>query len=192
MENVYSQQDFQHRNRSLKKSFLLLYRDGGDLSRCAVENLQTVHIKPNISFNIFGADTTTVKDIHLQYRIDTVPALLIFSGGELINVIKGCQNKAFYQGLADNALCQADAPADQPSKRITVYSTPTCPWCNTLKSYLRKNGVSFRDIDVSKDHQAAQELVRRSGQQGVPQTDINGQIVVGFDQAKLKTALNLQ
>ncbi len=57
---------------------------------------------------------------------------------------------------------------------ITVYSTPTCPWCRMLKDYLRQNKVDFRDIDVSSDHEAAREMVSKSGQTGVPQTEING------------------
>ncbi|MBA4410258.1 MAG: NrdH-redoxin [Odoribacter sp.] len=76
--------------------------------------------------------------------------------------------------------------------QVTVYSTPTCSWCNTLKSWLKQNNISFRDVDVSRDEKAAQDLVRRSGQQGVPQTEINGQIVVGFDQQRLKQLLEIQ
>jgi glutaredoxin len=56
---------------------------------------------------------------------------------------------------------------------------------------LRQNRISFTDIDISHDEKAAQNLVRRSGQQGVPQTEINGQIVVGFDQPKLKKLLEI-
>jgi glutaredoxin-like YruB-family protein len=80
---------------------------------------------------------------------------------------------------------------EKTQKRVTVYSTPTCSWCNTLKSYLRKHQVPFTDIDVSKDQRAADELVKRSGQMGVPQTDINGQMVVGFEQKRLNQLLEL-
>jgi glutaredoxin-like YruB-family protein len=72
-----------------------------------------------------------------------------------------------------------------------VYSTPTCSWCNTLKTWLRKNNIPFTDVDVSRDQRAAEELTRRTGQQGVPQTEINGQIVVGFNQPRLKELLEL-
>ncbi|MEZ4999996.1 MAG: glutaredoxin domain-containing protein [Bacteroidales bacterium] len=78
-----------------------------------------------------------------------------------------------------------------PQKRVTVYSTPTCSWCNTLKTYLKDNHIIFRDIDVSTDQKAAAEMVRRSGQQGVPQTDINGTMIVGFDRARIDRMLEI-
>ncbi|MBN1792210.1 thioredoxin family protein [Candidatus Woesearchaeota archaeon] len=65
---------------------------------------------------------------------------------------------------------------------ITVYSTPTCPYCHMLKDHLKKKGVKFQDVDVSKDHEAAHRMISKSGQMGVPQTEINGKIIIGFDQ----------
>ena len=63
---------------------------------------------------------------------------------------------------------------------VTVYSTPSCPYCVYAKNYFIKNGVVFNDIDVSRDRAAAEEMVRRSGQMGVPVIDIDGNILVGF------------
>lgn len=68
---------------------------------------------------------------------------------------------------------------------VTVYSTTTCPWCDRAKAYLKQNGVPFVDIDVAKDYNAAMEMVRVSGQQGVPVTVADGEVILGFDQAKL-------
>ncbi len=76
-------------------------------------------------------------------------------------------------------------------KRVIVFSTPTCPHCNRAKHYLRSRGVRFRDVDVSRDRAAARDMVRRSGQQGVPVLDIGGKIVVGFDRAKIDQLLGL-
>lgn len=56
-------------------------------------------------------------------------------------------------------------------KSVTVYTSPSCSWCHTLKSYLRKNQVRFGEVDISRDQRAAEELVRRSGQQGVVETE---------------------
>lgn len=75
-------------------------------------------------------------------------------------------------------------------KKVVVFSTPTCSWCRKLKSYLRAKGVRFVDVDVSKDAKAARDMVRKTGQQGVPQMWINNQPVVGFDQAKIDKLLN--
>lgn len=65
-------------------------------------------------------------------------------------------------------------------KKVIVYSTPTCPYCVYAKQYFMKNGVEFTDIDVSRDHAAAKEMIQKSGQMGVPVIDIAGEIVVGF------------
>lgn len=68
---------------------------------------------------------------------------------------------------------------------IKVYSTPSCPWCKVAKNYLASKHVAFEDVDVSRDREAAMEMVQKSGQRGVPVIDINGKIVVGFDQATI-------
>jgi glutaredoxin 3 len=68
---------------------------------------------------------------------------------------------------------------------VTVYSTPTCPWCDRAKDYLRSNNVPFEDKDVASDYEAAMEMIRRSGQQGVPVIATEDEVVVGFDQVRL-------
>ncbi len=77
-------------------------------------------------------------------------------------------------------------------KRVIVFSTPTCPHCNSAKRYLRERGIPFRDVDVSRDPAAARDMIRRSGQQGVPVIDIGGKIVVGFNKAEVDRLLGLQ
>jgi len=72
---------------------------------------------------------------------------------------------------------------------IKVYSTPTCPWCMKLKAWLKQKGVQYKDIDVSDDDSAAEEMMKKSGQMGVPQTEINGKIIVGFDQEAIEAEL---
>ncbi|MBU3181543.1 glutaredoxin family protein [Clostridium psychrophilum] len=72
---------------------------------------------------------------------------------------------------------------------IKVYSTPACPWCTITKDYLRSKNFSFEDVDVSKNRKAAMEMVKKSGQRGVPVIDINGKIIVGFDQATIDKLL---
>lgn len=66
------------------------------------------------------------------------------------------------------------------TNKIIVYSTPTCPYCVYAKEFFKDNGVVFEDVDVSKDHNRAMEMMRKSGQQGVPVIDIDGHIIVGF------------
>jgi glutaredoxin 3 len=76
-------------------------------------------------------------------------------------------------------------------KTVKVYSTTTCPFCVMVKQFLKDNGIAFDDIDVSADAAAAQEMITKSGQMGVPVIDINGQVIVGFDKAAISKALNI-
>ena len=77
------------------------------------------------------------------------------------------------------------------AKSVKVYSTPTCPWCIRAKQFLQENNVVFENIDVSSNENAVEELKKKSGQMGVPVLDIEGQIIVGFDQEKIKVALGI-
>lgn len=72
---------------------------------------------------------------------------------------------------------------------ITIYSTPTCVFCNAAKQYLKSQDIKFTDIDVSKDMQAATKMVEISGQMGVPVIDVDGEVVVGFYKPQLETVL---
>jgi glutaredoxin 3 len=76
--------------------------------------------------------------------------------------------------------------------RVIVFSTPTCTYCTAAKKYFREHKIKFRDVDVSKDPVAARDMVRRSGQQGVPQIDIGGRIIVGFDRPKINQMLGIR
>lgn len=74
---------------------------------------------------------------------------------------------------------------------VTVYSTPTCAFCKLTKTFLLEHKVDFIDIDVMADQDKAREMIQKSGQMGVPVVDIDGEIVVGFDQKELKRLLNI-
>ncbi|MDD3420748.1 MAG: glutaredoxin domain-containing protein [Methanocellales archaeon] len=73
--------------------------------------------------------------------------------------------------------------------KIKVYSTPTCPYCRLAKNFLKEKGVDFEDVDVSVDRKAAEEMIQKSGQMGVPQIEINGKIIVGFDKGAIEKEL---
>lgn len=77
----------------------------------------------------------------------------------------------------------------QMAHNVTVYSTPTCPWCTRAKSYLKEIGVPYEEKDVSVDVVAAREMVKFSGQMGVPVLSIDGNVVVGFDKKKIDQLL---
>lgn len=72
---------------------------------------------------------------------------------------------------------------------VTLYTAPTCGFCHQLKSYLNQRGVAHTEYDVSRDRNAAMEMVRISGQQGVPVLMVDGQVVVGFDRRRIDQLL---
>ena len=76
-------------------------------------------------------------------------------------------------------------------KSVKVYSTSTCPWCIRVKQFLKDNNIPFQDVDVSSDQAAGEEMIQKSGQMGVPVLDIAGEIIVGFDKEKIKSALGM-
>lgn len=75
--------------------------------------------------------------------------------------------------------------------KVKIYSTTSCPWCTKAKDYLKEKHVEFEAVDVSSDREAAAEMVTKSGQQGVPVLDIDGTIVVGFNQPMIDKLLGL-
>lgn len=75
--------------------------------------------------------------------------------------------------------------------KVIIYTSPTCGFCRLAKEYFRENEVEFEEKDVASDQQARQEAVEKSGQMGVPIIDIDGEIVIGFDQPKLDQLLNI-
>jgi len=189
---VKSIKDLETRLGSEKRSFLLIYKKGSDQSDRAFQNLSDAADNAD-NIGLFTADVNRVRDIHPVFSVSTAPALLEFSGMDLKNSYKGAHDSSYYKGLFDNAAYVAKAEKEgRKIKQVTVYSTPTCSWCTTLKSYLNKNNVRYSEIDVSKNESAAQEMVSRSGQQGVPQTLIGGEMIVGFDKVKINRLLELQ
>lgn len=188
---VNSLEDLKSKIGNEKRSFLLIYKKGSDQSDKAYQNLGDA-AQGSSDIGIFTADVNVVKDIHPEYSIRSAPALLEFSGEEFRNAYKGAHDSSYYKALIENAVYVAKAEKEgRKVKQVTVYSTPTCSWCTTLKSYLNKNGVRYTDVDVSKNEDAAQEMVRRSGQQGVPQTLIGGEMVIGFDKSKINRLLEI-
>ncbi len=77
------------------------------------------------------------------------------------------------------------------SKKIRIYSTPTCTYCIILKKYLKEKNIEYEDIDVSQDEEAQKEMIAKTNQMGVPVVDIDGEIIIGFDKAKIDNILNL-
>lgn len=76
--------------------------------------------------------------------------------------------------------------------KVRVFSTPFCPYCITLKEFLKEHNIEFEDIDVSENKEALQEMLEKSGQMGVPVVEIDGKIIVGFDRERIVNLLGLK
>jgi glutaredoxin-like YruB-family protein len=192
MKSVGSLQEFQSHLKNDDKVFLLLFNSASEKGNCAKDAIEQAY-ESSDKVGLFSADVSSVRDIHIAYEIKTAPSLLEFEGTELKNVLKGCSDVSYYKSIFEGAVYHAETKNDEkPQKRVVVYSTPTCSWCTTLKNHLKQHKIRFTDVDVSKDQNAAEELVRRSGQRGVPQTDINGEIIVGFNKPRINELLQIK
>lgn len=181
--------------REKNKEFLALffYADFSDAAKRALPEIEEFK-RDNEKLPIYGIDVSKVKGVHKEFGVKNVPTVVTLHKGKDVEKIEGVQSAQFYARSfigAHPALKKTAGNGKEAiaTPRVVVYSTPTCPACNSAKSYFRRKGVRFRDVDVSRDQQAAENLMRRSGQMAVPQIDINGQLIVGFDQSKIDRLL---
>ena len=173
------------------RSFLLLYRSGSEQSECALARIDESGGTENET--VFLADVNNVRDIHDKLGVDTAPSLVTFKKDRVVNITKGCQTRSVYYSIISGKEFGQGQKKDQKTARpVIVYTTPTCSWCNTLKTYLDQRNVRYREINVAADTTAAEAMVKKSGQQGVPQTEVDGQMVIGFDQMKLNKLLEIK
>lgn len=80
---------------------------------------------------------------------------------------------------------------EKTSHHIRIFSTPVCPYCYALRAYLDEKGFQYEDIDVGNNEQAREEMIKKSGQLGVPVIEIDGEIIVGFDKEKINQLLKI-
>jgi len=76
--------------------------------------------------------------------------------------------------------------------KIIIYGTDSCPWCHKAREFMNEHKVKFTDKNVGEDQKAAQEMIKKSGQQGVPVIDVDGEIIVGFDEDRLRSLLKIK
>lgn len=171
---------------------IIFYADSSEKSKKAFDILKMVK-KENPKAPIFGVNASKVKDIHPIYGINMVPAVLALKNGKTSNIIYGVHDKHYYETLLyDTHVSTPSGKDGEKHHSVVVYTSSTCSWCGAVKSYLMKNHIFFREVDISRDVKAGQDLIRRSGQMGIPQTEIDGRIVVGFDKAKLDAILGIR
>ena len=83
------------------------------------------------------------------------------------------------------------AKSAKSAAKVKIYTTSTCPWCMKTKEFLKANNVKYDEVNVGENEKARNEMFEKSGQFGVPVTDVNGTIIVGYDNEALKKALSI-
>ena len=78
------------------------------------------------------------------------------------------------------------------SNKVMVYSTSWCPWCKKVKEFLKENKIKFTNRDVEKSKKYADEMIKKSRQKGIPVTIINGKVIVGFEEDKMRKELKIK
>ena len=189
--------DAQHLEQVLQKHRdVIVLAFYGRFSESAIRALTELKefARLNDEIPIYMVDVEKVKGAHKQFDVKNVPTVLLVEKGTVRKFIEGVQSARFYE-LALLSAAPVRRGSDRGAKKrrsVVVYSGPGCPACGQVKTYLRRHGVGFREVNVANDRQAAEKLVRRSGQMAVPQIDINGRLVVGFNQAQLDRLLGIQ
>lgn len=74
-------------------------------------------------------------------------------------------------------------------KNVIIYSTPTCTYCNLAKDYMKSKGVAYTEINVATDLEKRKEMIEKTGQMGVPVIDVDGKVMVGFEESRLAELL---
>lgn len=75
---------------------------------------------------------------------------------------------------------------------VKIYTTPSCVYCKMAKEFFAKNNLAYEEKNVATDSQAREDMVKISGQMGVPVIDVDGKIIIGFDEPRLRESLNIQ
>jgi glutaredoxin-like YruB-family protein len=168
---------------------LLFYGNFSSASKRALAELEQFS-KENEQVPVYGIDVERVKGVHKQFGVENVPTVLALRKGKVTQRLEGVESAQFYARIFSGVYPSHYKTGNSAvSHRVIVYSGPGCPACGAAKAYLRRQGVNFREVDIARDQHAAQSLVRRSGQMAVPQIDIDGHLIVGFDRAKIDRIL---
>lgn len=146
----------------------------------------------NKSIEVLTVDVSEVKDVHRRFNIDSIPAVAIIEKGKIQNVIYGLHDKEFFIQAFEEKEIKPTKKTEKKSKRIVVYTTDGCPWCVRAKEYLKSLALPFKEVNLSKNPGEIDKLVKRTGQMGTPQIDINGKFVIGFNKPEIDRLLGVK
>ena len=153
-----------------------------------LEELEKEYEGKRIKFAKLNVDEN--QQLASIFGVMGIPTVMFFKDGKIVNQRVGVMSKEAYKTAIDQILNEKiEGNGASAKKEIIVFSTPSCPWCRKTKEYLKGRGIKFKDVDVSIDRAMAQKMVQRSGEMGVPQLWINGQVVVGFNRPRIDMLL---
>lgn len=135
---------------------------------------------PEIKFSKINVDQN--QQLAGQYGVMSIPTVILFKDGKMVEQKVGALPKDEYKKSLEAAKLY---DSSNQANEVTVFTTPTCPYCRVAKEYLKGKNITFKEVDVSNDMIQAMKMVERSGQMGVPQIWVNNQVVVGFDKPRL-------
>lgn len=176
------------------KAVVAFFNEASSASRRARPELEAF-CAAHPEVEVFAVDTAVVRDVHGRLGVTAVPTVAVVEAGAVTQRLVGMNTAQAYAtallgpGIALDG--RSAGGGDKAAHRVTVYTGPTCVWCTRVKAYLDDKRVRFKEIDVSRDPRVAQQLVQKTGQTGVPQLDIDGTWIVGFDKARIDKLLGL-
>ncbi len=198
MERVQSGEEFDELLEKTKGRLVIgFFGDFSAASRQALPQFEKF-CRQNPKRAALLVDVGRVKGLHRRFGVDKVPTVLLLDKGKTVDKIVGPQSAEYYARALDGGTVpptrnQRRAGADKQRRHnVVLYVGASCPWCAKARTYLRQNQVPFREIDVSRDPAQATRLVSSSGHQGVPQLNIDGHWVIGFDLARINSLLGLR
>lgn len=176
-------------NQDLLLAFLVDQNQGSAAARGALEQA----LASNPDAKAYSVDARAVRNVSGRFGVTAVPTVVRVRGRETLERLVGPQSPGTYAALMKPKSRSTNQNQSKPHAQTSVklYVTNSCPWCRKLESYLDRRGVRYTKVNVSTDVAAAHAMVRKSGQRGVPQAEIDGTMVVGFDKARIDRLLGL-
>lgn len=192
LTQVQSKDQVEEQLRASERAVLGFFGSFSESSKQALPEFETFAARHQETPSLV-VDVSKVKGVHQAWEVVSVPTVIVVERGRMVRRVSGAQTASYYERtlLPQEGVGKHETSPSR-EKRVVVYVSNSCPWCTKVKAYLRGRQVRFREVNVSNDPSAAAELTRRSGQTGVPQVDIEGEIVVGFDRQRIDALLGLK
>jgi glutaredoxin-like YruB-family protein len=192
LNEVSGMDELKGKTNGLNKKFIMGFFGNYSSKSAAAEETFRKFSLEHMADDFFIVDTVKVRDIHSVFGVDSVPSAVVVNSGKVERRIYGAFNKSELESLFKDPGSFFNASAGSNERpAVTVYSTQSCPWCVRVKNYLREKNIRFSDVDVAANAKAAEMLMKKTGQTGVPQIKIGGAFVVGFDKKKIDQLLGI-